>query len=54
MKKIKSFNDYNHMRDFLYYNTTNMSAYLNFGCISIREFYHYIIKYLGYNNNIIK
>lgn len=41
------------MRDRLDY-TTNLSGYLNIGCISIREAYHMIIKKLGRKNDLIK
>jgi deoxyribodipyrimidine photo-lyase len=54
LKNIKKYSDYNEMRDQLSYSTTNISAYLNFGCISIREFYHRIIKILGKNIQILK
>ena len=39
------FKDYNTKRDLLDYTTTHLSAYLNFGLISEREFY-----YTVYNN----
>ena len=42
------------MRDRLDYKTTNLSAYLNFGCISIREAYHKILKELGDESQLIK
>ena len=41
---------YEKTRNFLHINTTNLSAYLKFGCISIREVYHKLYK----NNNIHK
>ena len=40
IKKLSNFNNYNDFRDRLDYDTTNISAYLNFGCISIREVYN--------------
>lgn len=46
LKKIHNnevFKNYTKNRDFLSFNTYQISAALNFGCISIREFY-YIIK----------
>ena len=54
LKNLKDFNDYNAKRDFLDYKTTNLSAYLNFGCISIRELYNELIKKLGKNTILIK
>lgn len=35
-----SFNDYKTKRDDLNYNTTHLSAYIKFGCLSIREVYY--------------
>ena len=52
LKKIHNnsvYKDYTKNRDYLDFNTYQVSAALNFGCISIREFYH-IIK----NNTEIK
>jgi len=54
LKKINNFNEYNDLRDKLYYNTTNLSAYLNFGCVSIREVYHIVKQSLGLSSTIIK
>ena len=47
LKNLKKFKDYMTMRDNLSYETTNLSAYLNFGLISEREFYYSIKKELG-------
>ncbi len=52
LKKINNkivYKDYSKNRDYLDFNTYQVSAALNFGCISIREFYH-LIK----NNTEIK
>ena len=54
LKKISNHKNYNEMRDRLDYQTTNLSAYLNFGCLSIREVYHYVKKVLGNNTLILK
>jgi deoxyribodipyrimidine photo-lyase len=54
LKKINKFKDYNQMRNILSYSTTNLSAYLNFGCISIREAYKYFCQKLGSDNQLIK
>lgn len=54
LQKLEDFNDYNELRDRLDYKTTNISAYLNFGCISIRETYYLIKKILGSNNQLLK
>jgi deoxyribodipyrimidine photo-lyase len=45
---------YEKTRNIMNINTTNLSAYLKFGCISIREAYHYIYKKLGIKNPIIR
>lgn len=43
MYNNKVYKDYKNKRDLLSFNTYQISAALNFGCVSIREFY-YIIK----------
>lgn len=45
---------YNISRNDLTGETTNLSAYLKFGCISIREVYHKFKKTLGTKNDLIK
>lgn len=50
----KKFGDYALMRDRLDYNTTEISGYLNFGCLSVREVYLHIRKYLGSNSQLLK
>lgn len=47
LKKINKFKDYNTERDNLGYETTRLSAYLKFGCVSIREVYHIFKKTVG-------
>lgn len=45
LKKINNnsvYKDYSKNRDYLDFNTYQVSAALNFGCVSIREFYHII------------
>ena len=42
LKKIKDFKDYSKERDDLAYNTTRLSGYLKFGCVSIVEVYNAI------------
>lgn len=46
-KRIGSFKDYAKTCDYPYKLTTNLSAYLKFGCISVREVYYAIAKKLG-------
>ena len=54
LNRISNFKTYNEDRNTLSYSTTNLSAYLNFGCISIREVYHMAKQELGNKNEIIK
>jgi deoxyribodipyrimidine photo-lyase len=44
VKNIRKHNNYNKTRNTLNIMTTNLSAYIKFGCISIREAYYYLIK----------
>jgi len=53
LSKLKNFNKYNEKRDILSYNTTHLSAYLNFGLISEREFYWSLINKLGDSTQLI-
>lgn len=39
LKMLKDMKNYENCRDFLYSNNSQLSAYLKFGCISIREVY---------------
>jgi deoxyribodipyrimidine photo-lyase len=53
LKTLKDFNKYNENRDTLSYNTTRISAHLNFGTISEREFYEAIVEALGTKSLLI-
>jgi deoxyribodipyrimidine photo-lyase len=53
-KTFKKFDEYNDLRDRLDYETTNISAALNFGCVSIRESYYAFLKALGKNSGLLK
>lgn len=55
LNKIKLQKEYNNTRNSLNPNnkTTELSAYIKFGCISIREVYRKIIKTLGSDNQLI-
>ena len=50
---VKEQKQYNKMRNFLTYETTNLSAYINLGLVSIREVYYKIVEKLGKQNNLI-
>jgi len=53
LRNLKKYKDYNENRDTLSYNTTRLSAYLNFGLISEREFYYSLKDKLGKNTQLI-
>jgi len=54
LKNIKKFKKYNKERNYLNVPTTKLSAYIKFGCVSIREVYHVVKKALGTRNDLIK
>ena len=54
LDNLKIFSNYNDLRNRLDYTTTNLSAYLNFGCISIRETYYKMKNKLGENTELIR
>lgn len=53
LMNIKDFKDYGKCRDFLTYETTNLSSYIKFGCLSIREVYHKIVDEIGKGSVLI-
>jgi len=54
LNNIEKYKKYNKERNNLNINTTKLSAYIKFGCVSIREVYHAFKKKLGSNNDLIK
>lgn len=54
LNNIKTFKTYNKNRNDLSYETTNLSAYIKFGCVSIREVYWAFVDTLGKSNDLIK
>lgn len=54
LANLKKWSRYNTNRDLLTYRTTEISAFLNFGCVSVREFYHAIRNKLGKSNQLTK
>jgi deoxyribodipyrimidine photo-lyase len=56
LKDIKKgeWKDYNDCRDLLIYNTTHLSPYNKFGCLSIREVYYYIKESSGINSGLLR
>ena len=49
-----TWSNYNQLRDQLSYNTTHLSQFNKFGCISIREVFWVIKRSLGINNGLIR
>ena len=54
LNNLKKFKKYNTERDILSKQTTRLSAYIKFGCVSIREVYHKFKDVLGSKNDLIK
>lgn len=54
LKNVNNFNKYNSKRNILSINTTRLSAYIKYGCVSIREVYHKFKNVLGTMNDLIK
>lgn len=54
LHKINNFKNYEKTRNTLHITTTNLSAYLKFGCISIREAYHYFVDKLGKKHPLVR
>lgn len=52
LKTIKKFNQYSTKRNELDYETTHLSAYTKFGCVSIREVYHKMKKHFKPDNQL--
>lgn len=53
-RAVQTQQDYVKNRDTLTYNTTFLSAYIKFGCVSIREVYHTFVKAFGLESGIIR
>jgi len=53
-KSINHLKKYNADRNTLSYETSNISAYLNMGSVSVREIYKIFLKTLGKNTELIK
>lgn len=54
LKNITKFSHYDTKRNDLSYSTTNLSAYINMGVVSIREVYFSVKNSLGKNNGLIR
>ena len=53
LKLLKIQTDYDKCRNFLTYNTSHLSAYINLGLLSIREVYHHGMEKLGGKSGFI-
>lgn len=51
---LRAQGEYDSSRDFFTYKTTHLSAYIKFGCLSIREVYHAFKKKFGLNHGLIR
>jgi len=54
LSNIKKQSDYNNTRNIPKISTTRLSAYLKFGCLSIREVFHYTRDTLGEDTELLK
>ena len=53
LKNMKQFINYGSERNDLNTSTTHLSAYIKFGCVSIREVYDTVLKNFGINHGLI-
>lgn len=53
LKGLKKYNEYDKKRNCLDYNTTRLSAYIKYGCVSIREVYYKIKKTFGKKDGLM-
>lgn len=53
-KATREQNHYDEKRDFFIENTTQLSAYIKFGCLSIREIYQVFKNAFGLNHGLIR
>lgn len=54
INNISDFKNYGKTRDFPMYNTTMLSPYIKFGCVSMREIALKIIEQLGYKHELLR
>ena len=53
LRRMSEWRDYDKLRNELDYETTRLSAFNKFGCISVREAFHAVKSKLGLNSGII-
>ncbi len=54
LHNMNHFNKYEKMRNVMHINTTNLSAYLKFGCVSIREAFHTMVSKFGKKHPLVR
>lgn len=54
LDNIKEFKNYNKSRDYPAIETTRLSAYLKYGCVSVREVYYKMKKSLGPSSALLR
>ena len=54
LHNINNHKNYEKNRNIMHLSTTNLSAYLKFGCVSIREAYHYMVSKFGKKNPLVR
>lgn len=50
----KTQNKYSETRDYMAKGTSHLSAYLKFGCVSVREVYYYWKRHFGVHSDIVR
>jgi deoxyribodipyrimidine photo-lyase len=53
LNNLKNFKNYAETRNYPEYETTNLSAYLKFGVLSIREVYHKVVEKFGHEHLLL-
>ena len=53
-RALQTQKDYGEKRDYFTYETTFLSAYLKFGCISVREMFHAVKQKFGLDNELLR
>ena len=53
-RAVKNLKNYGKTRDYLYIETSLLSAPIKFGCVSIREVYYHFVKAFGKNSEIVR
>ena len=54
LKRITDWQDYDDQHDQLAYNTTHLSPFNKYGCVSIREVYHAMLGKLGKESGVVR